>query len=175
VNSFELSIWYDEGRRCTFYTVLKENADENETDAFFTRFEEVSSPYHDDALALLQLIVAVIGDKYGALDDFFNRPEDKAQALPPKPNKFIPEVVALGIQFPLRLYCFRVSESIVVLFNGGIKSAASVLDSDDLRFKFLEAQNFAQRIAQEMAEGMIQIDKVNNRLTDFKGNHEIFL
>ena len=86
MNTFELEIWDDEGEKCTFYTVRKEDATLSETDKFFTRYENDSHEFHEKANELLVLIQVIIGDTYGATDDFFDRYENKAQALPPIPK-----------------------------------------------------------------------------------------
>ncbi len=175
MNRFVLQIWNDETSRCTFYTVLKEGSDLSEADKFFDRFGDEANPYVDSAYELLELITTSIGDKYGATDDFFNRLEDRAQALPPKPGRRIPEIGELGIHFPLRLFCYRICESIVVLFNGGIKDTAAALDSVDLRSKFNDAQMFSKIIERAIADEIIVVAKEQRILIDFQGNHEINL
>ena len=112
---------------------------------------------------------------YGAIDDFFDRTKNKAQALPPKPKHWVQEIREIGINFPLRLYCYRISESIVVLFNGGVKDHRTDQQSDDIRFKFYEAQQFAQRIGQALQDETIIIANDNRTLEDFQGNTEIIL
>ena len=109
------------------------------------------------------------------MDDFFDRTKNKAQALPPKPKRWIPEIYEIVIHFPLRLYCYRISETIVVLFNGGIKDQRTDQESDDIRLKFYEAQQFAQRISQALHDGTIIISSDNRTLKDFQGNSEITL
>ncbi|MGZ5281620.1 MAG: hypothetical protein ACXWEY_05010 [Bacteroidia bacterium] len=175
MNIFELEIWYDECRLCTFYTVRWDEATESETDKFFDRFDDEESEFYEPANILLRLITHNIGNKYGAIDDFFDRNKNKAQALPPKPKKSVPEIEEIGINFPLRLYCYRISESLVVLFNGGIKDARTDQESKDISLKFIEAQQFAERIQEAINDGTIIITKDQRTITDFNGNEEIFL
>jgi len=132
VNTFALELWFDEARYCTFYTVKWEGSETSETDRFFEKYENDDNPYNSYAYELFRLITHSIGDIYGATDDFFDRTKNKALALPPKPKRWIPEIKELGIHFPLRLYCYRISESIVVLFNGGIKNQRTDQQSDDI-------------------------------------------
>jgi hypothetical protein len=75
--------------------------------------------------------------------------------------------------FPLRLYCLRLSEKVVVLFNGGIKSAQTAQDSKDLRMKFFEAQTFAKRILEAISANEIYIK--DSQILDFQGNESIYL
>jgi hypothetical protein len=172
MNNFALEIWDDESRYVTFYTVRRENETDSETDKFYTRFKD--DPIYRPALEeLTALIFDIIGDREGALDAFFRRQENKAAALPPAKLK------SLSLEypnFPLRLFCFKVSERIVILFNGGPKTAGTSQSSERLNFYFQNAQNFASRISDALRDGDIQIDKKNNRyLIDFKNSRKIFL
>lgn len=175
MNIFELKVWDDEKHRCTFYTVQWDGATLNETDKFFEKYEAEDNPYFDTSNQLLWLILESIGNRYGAIDDFFDRTKNKAQALPPKPKRRIKEIEELGIHFPLRLYCYRITESIVVLFNGGVKDERTDQESDDVRLKFYEAQQFVSKIEQALSEGMIRISDDGKRLEDISGNEEIIL
>ncbi len=175
VNTFAVEKWFDECELCSFYTVHWENNDDSETDRFFMKYEGPEKPYSFEANVLLRLITHSIGNRYGAIDDFFDRTKNKAQALPPKPKHRIPDIYEIGINFPLRLYCFRISNSIVVLFNGGIKNESTDQKSKDISLKFYEAQNFANRISQALQDGTIVIQKDNRTLTDFQGNSPIIL
>lgn len=175
MNTFELEIWDDEGEKCTFYTVRKEDATLSETDKFFTRYENDSHEFHEKANELLVLIQVVIGDTYGATDDFFDRYENKAQALPPIPKKSIEEIALLGKDFPLRLYCLRLSESVVVLFNGGFKNEFTAQQSKDVSFDFQEAQVFAQRILHALDDGTIEVSEELRNIKDFTGANDKIL
>ena len=175
MNTFAVEIWFDETELCTFYTVHWENVEDSETDRFFEKYENDENPYFVSAYELFRLITHSIGNVYGATNDFFDRTKNHAQALPPKPKRWIPEIQEIGIHFPLRLYCYRISESIVVLFNGGVKDQRTDQESDDIRLKFYEAQQFAQRIAQALHEGTIIIASDNKTLTDFQGNTDFII
>ena len=149
---FAVEIWYDEGSVCTFYSVrfIDEMEDTlSETDKFFEKFTREGSPLYDDAMQLFQ-------------------------ALPPRPKKGVDEISLLGLRFPLRLFCFRVSEQIVILFNGGVKSSETVQSSDDLSVKFYEAQFFALRIIEALREKMIEISD-NGRYLEYFDNNDIIL
>lgn len=175
MNIFELKIWDDEGQYCTFYTVQWEDSNENETDKFFLQFEDETNEFHYHSNVLLHLILESIGDKYGAIDDFFDRDKNIAQALPPKPKKRISDIEEIGINFPLRLYCYRITESIVVLFNGGIKSAQTDQESSNISLKFYEAQQFAKKINEALKDKTILISNDGRILTNYNGNSEIII
>lgn len=175
MNTFVVKKWFDEGERCSFYTVLVGENKYSETDRFFMKFEETDNQYNREAHELLRLITYSIGNVYGAIDAFFDRTKNKAQALPPKPKKGIPEIFQMGINFPLRLYCFRISESIVILFNGGIKDQPTDQESEDLRLKFYEAQLLVNRISEAIRDGTMIVNNHSRTLTDFQGNSQIIL
>ena len=175
MNSFELNVWNDEATLCTFYTVQWEGVNDSETDKFFSKYGNENSKFCDETTILYQLIEGPIGEKYGAIDELFDRQKNYATALPPKPKRSIPEVEELGINFPLRLYCLRISDSIVILFNGGIKDAQTDQESKDISLKFSEAQSFAKRITEALSDGMILISSDGKSLTDFNGLSEIIL
>jgi hypothetical protein len=171
---FALEKWYDEGRICTFYTVRWENEESSETDKFFDKYAVPEHHLEKEALELLRLITENIGNKYGATNDFFDRVENLAQALPPRPKNRIEEIKALGSSFPLRLFCFHVTNNLVILFNGGIKNAPTSQESD-LFPQFREAQEFAQKIEDALLSEMIEISDDGRSLQNFDNTTEIFL
>jgi hypothetical protein len=179
VNTFELEIWYDEGKACSFYTVrYSTDNDDNssETDKFFDKYADPEHPFENEAFQLFSLITKSIGDKYGASDDFFDRTENAAQALPPKPKIRVQEIKILGTNFPLRLFCYRISNEIVILFNGGIKDAGTAQESEDLSMKFYEAQNFVKRIERALRDEMIIVTNDDSRhLQSFDGSDNMIL
>lgn len=178
MNTFILDIWYNEGSICTFYSVkwvIGNNEELSETDKFFERYAIPESPMEDEALQLFRLITESIGNKYGATDNFFDRSENKAQALPPKPKKWLEEIKELGINFPLRLYCYRITEQIVILFNGGVKNANSAQESESLSMKFYEAQTFVKKIEDAIQSNMIEISDDKRHLQNFDRTPEIIL
>lgn len=175
MNRFELQIWDDECRRCSFYTVLKDGAQYSETDKFFLRFEDEENEFHEESNIILRLIQRSIGEKYGAVIDFFDRHKNLAQSLPPKPKRSIRDIEEIGIHFPLRLYCLRISEKLVILFNGGIKTSRTDQESSDLNLKFNEAQVFAKRIFEAIDSGVLVITSNGRHIEDFNGLDEIIL
>jgi hypothetical protein len=90
----------------------------------------------------LNRIIITIGERTGAIIDLF-RPEDEAVALPPKPNVRLNRILQIReIHYnSLRLYCIWISEEIVILANGGIKTAQKTQDLPDLmpHFRFIKS------------------------------------
>lgn len=174
MNTFELEIWDDECEKVTFYTVRWQDAAYSEADKFFEKFRENQKQAVQE---LTSLIVDSIGTDHGAVDEFFNRVEDRVTGLPPKGKIRIGEFKAHFQQFPLRLYALRINdrEDLVVLFNGGIKSANTNQDSPDLNLKFLEANMFGKRIEQALHDKTIIIDEKSRTLKSFDGSDIIVL
>lgn len=170
MSTFAIEIWEDSLRKCTFYTVRKEGVGLSEMDKFFTRFKGDTEYKHvfDD---LLTLLIEDIGNRHGALDDFFDRVAASVDELPPKPKIFRKgnlDVVDLGLNFPLRLFCLRINKGIVVLFNGGLKTSQKTQDSPELKMKFHEAKIFVKGIIEGIANKEILI--AGRYLEDFEGN-----
>ena len=173
MNNFVLQIWDDESIRVTYYTVKWDDKSDSETDRFFIKHNE-DADYQEATQELISLLFDVIGNKYGAIDAFFNRNENKAQALPPTPkdNPKLRQIDLNYAGFPLRLYCYRLSETIVILFNGGVKSAATAQESKDLGMKFYEANQFATNIEEALRAGIIEINETQRYLIDYLGNQD---
>lgn len=100
-----------------FYSIHEVGEEFCETDKFFLRFIH-EKEYLED-VQTIKYWIEKIGREFGALERYF-RPERKANALPIPPPKS-----------NLRLYCLRVSDEIVILGNGGIKSSKLVQNSPD--------------------------------------------
>jgi hypothetical protein len=108
---------YTSFKKTMFYTIHEIGEDHCETDKFFLRFMN-EKKYQED-VQTIKYWIEKIGREFGALERYF-RPERKANALPIPPPKS-----------NLRLYCLRVSDEIVILGNGGIKSSKLVQNSPD--------------------------------------------
>lgn len=174
VKNFVLEIFDDEFALVTYYSVRWDESDENETNKFVLRFakSEEYRPFYQQIAALL----VEMGERKGARKHYFSRHEDAASALPPK-GTF--EINGIEINFygnPLRLYCTRLNDNMVVLFNGGLKTAQTAQASDDLAQKFREAQHFARKIWEAVQDKTILIEKITHRIMNFDGTeHDILL
>lgn len=101
--------------RVRYYSVKFTEDQLTEFEKFITyhsRNVEVAEEYND----LMAWIKVRIGNKDGALEKYF-RHEGAANALPPN-SQFLETEYDNNI----RLYCYRISNHVVILFNGGIKS-----------------------------------------------------
>lgn len=176
MNTFVLEVWDDEAGKCTFYTVRWMDAEQNETDKFFNKYDSIPE-WKGATQQLLSFVLDSIGEDHGAIDILFNRFENEVVGLPNKGKVTVGEIVFLFPNFPLRLYALRINNrsDLVVLFNGGIKSSQTNQGSRDLNLKWREACQFARRIEQALRNGELVVDKRERRLYTDLGDEEIIL
>lgn len=175
MNSFVLEIWDDEAKKCTFYTVRKEGAKISETDKFFRKYISIPELKHSTQV-LLSFVLDSIGNDHGAIDLLFNRFENEVVGLPNKGKANLSKVTFFYSDFPLRLYALRVNNrsDLVVLCNGGVKSALTNQASKDLNLQWREACQFARRIEEALQNKELRID-LKNRKIRANNNEEIIL
>lgn len=137
-------IQLNKDRNCTLYTIQFITEDKGEYLRFYNRFKD-DATYNED-LARIAKFVESIAD-LGALERFF-RPEgkmsDRVCALPVTKSK-------------LRLYCLRLSNSILILGNGGVKKTRTYDEDDELRGFVVTLQNFDKLIKQGVKDRTITI------------------
>jgi len=171
VNTFVIEIWAKEPL-CCFYTVRLESSEYSETDKFFIKFKD-DERLQRHLQELASFISNYIGQEKGALEPFF-RHEGKANALPPSKTYRIETVSINYHESPLRLYCLRLSNQIVILFNGSIKTSTKA-QTGATSMTFFEAQTFVKRINQAVNEGEILLDHFNHQILSADGKSEIIL
>lgn len=176
MNTFSLEIWDDETEKCSFYTVRKEGAQYSETDKFFNKYYAVPELVLE-IRQLMSFVLESIGNDHGAIDILFNRYENQVVGLPNKGKAVLGDVSFLFPDFPLRLYALRIRNrtDLVVLFNGGRKTARTIQESEDLNLKWIEACRFAKRIEEALRNGEIRVDVKNRKLITDEGENEMIL
>lgn len=172
MNTFALEIFDDQGKQCTFYTVRWVDAELSETDKFFVKYEN-DSTFERPIQELAKFMSKKIGGELGALEDFF-RFENLAQALPPSGTYKVGDIYINYGNFPLRLYCLRISESLVVLFNGGEKTAENA-QGGKTSMAFHDANFFAKRILDAIIKKDIYITADQRELRNYAGSDEIII
>jgi hypothetical protein len=138
-------------KKVAFYTFVIEDQDDSETDKFFNKVEPMTQ-LEAEVNALVSWIIE-IGENRGAIYDFF-RFEEEASALPPK-AKFATQTLPVG---NLRLYCVWLSEAVVVLANGGLKTAQTVQECPDLWPHFTFAKKMAKQLTNLLSTGELVIN-----------------
>ena len=174
MKNFVLEIFDDDFALVTYYTVRWDEAEENETNKFVLRFarSEDFRPFYQQIAALL----ADMGERKGARKHYFSRHEDAASALPPKGTFEVNGIEVRFYENPLRLYCTRLNDNMVVLFNGGLKTARTAQSSEDLALKFRQAQHFARTIWEAVQNRTILVNETTRRITHLDGTeHDILL
>lgn len=168
MKTFVLEIWEDSFTLVTYYTVRWDEAAESETEKFFRRFmaDSVHREHFNEIVELLK----DLGERKGAKTKYFSRHADEASELPPK---LTTEVNGIEINYfdnLLRLFCTRINDNIVVLFNGGVKSSQATQDSPDLVAKFRDAKFFAKKIWAEILDETIIVDGARHRLANYNNS-----
>jgi hypothetical protein len=122
-------------RKVTYYTVTLQG----NPDSLFGQFLKGHTTTHSASLQMLNNLIQKIGNDYGAEEHWFRHEAWRggdARALPGKAKAFS--------DFPLRLYCFRVSSSAVVLFSGAEKTAQRAQDCPNVRDHFYLANALSE-------------------------------
>ena len=117
-----------------------------EFEKFVAEFE-MNATYNRDYQRIIAALQAIL--RIGALERFF-RPEgginDSVQALPIESGK-------------LRLYCLRLSDQIVILGNGGVKSTRTYEEDPKLYGYVLDLQKFEKILNENIAQGYVSIEE----------------
>ncbi len=138
----------------SLYSICFDGNAISEYEAFVEKFKNDATLNNDYKKIILALekIVAV-----GAFERFF-RPE----------GKMSDRVTALSIDSrKLRLYCLRISDQILIVGNGGIKSTRTYEESTELSGYVMDLQEFDKLLAEAQKDGTITIEK--NVITGIEG------
>lgn len=105
-----------------------------------------------------ELIVFInkIGNEYGALKRHFHH-EAAADALSPPYLEHI-DIESEKNDFGLRLYCMRITDSIVILFNGDRKTTKTAQDCSNCAKYFRLAQRLAKAIDYSIRESSLSVE-----------------
>jgi hypothetical protein len=177
MNNFAILEVFTEYDFVTYYTVrLVVNdieADLNETDKFYEKCNDPAHSHHGEFCVIVDVIDAMGSSVLGAQASLF-RFEEAANALPP-PVKEADKL--LDIQVPtdseLRLYCMRITDEVVILINGEVKTENNALSCPNVKSYFRFAQSVAKAVDKLINEGSIRID--GKRIINEAGDEEIIL
>jgi hypothetical protein len=134
-----------------FYSVALEGQELTEFEKFDAK--DFSDPDHQKQLNIIRGIIQRMGLRMAKPWNF--REEEDASALPGKgdvPRKFITKSKDFGI----RLYCVRISDSIVILLNGDLKTHQKPKLCDRVRPHF----NLAVQLAKKITSS-IQLEEIS--------------
>ncbi len=135
-----------EAEHCTFYSIQFVAEDDTEFEKFYAKFKD-DMEYNPDLMRIVRFLNKIAKD--GALERFF-RPEGKMRD----------HVVALPVvQSKLRLYCLRLSDKILVLGNGGVKTTRTYDEDNELQGYVLTLQKFEKLLTEGQRNGSIIVDE----------------
>lgn len=135
-----------ESQKATLYSISFEKDGTTEFEKFVSEFE-LNAKYNSDYQRIIAALQAILDN--GALERFF-RPEgkmtDTVHAIPIDGGK-------------LRLYCLRISEQIIILGNGGVKSKRSYQEDPKLYGYVLDLQRFEKILKDNIERGYISVNE----------------
>ena len=142
----------------------------SETEKFFEMYDHEDHPNFRE-FDLLYRVIDAIGYLVKGAEECLFRFEDAAHALPPNIGQARRK---LGIEIitdsALRLYCIRLTERVVILINGGVKTTDKALKCPNVRNHFRLAQSVAKAIDGLLVDG---IKIVGKEIINETGENEI--
>ena len=130
----------------SLYSICFNGSDISEFEDFLIKFKDNSKLNRDFQTIILALEKII---DQGALERFFR--------LEGKMND---NVTALSIDSrKLRLYCLRISDQIMILGNGGVKTTRTYQEDEELSGYVMDLQRFDELLKQAQKNGTITIEK----------------
>ena len=126
-----------------YYSFRFEHSENNEFYDFLNRMED-ESEYEEDMNNLF-VWLEYIGQKEGAKEKYFRHEGYNSDTSGLPPPRTIMEVYEIPVK-DVRLYCFRLNEHVVVLFNGGIKTTDKAQDCPNVSQYFKQANNIVKKL-----------------------------
>lgn len=128
------------------YSICFNGSDKSEFENFLETFRENGKYNREFNIILLSLSKII---EKGALERLF-RPE----------GKMSDDVCALSIDtHSLRLYCLRMSDKILILGNGGVKSTKTYQEDKGLNGYVVDLQLFDKALKDAQKKGKVTIEK----------------
>jgi hypothetical protein len=135
------------------FSICFEDNSESEFEKFLLEFKD-NATYNKDFDTIILALAKII--EKGALERFFRnegRMNDNVKALSIDSRK-------------LRLYCLRISDQILILGNGGVKSTRTYQEDEKLSGYVIALQDFDRVLMEAQRSGRITIEK--NMITDIE-------
>lgn len=142
-------------KKVKYYSILFEGREVNEFFDFLNRMED-ETDFGDD-LDKLMVWLEIIGEGRGAQKRYFRNEAiiSDVSALPPP--KSIMKQFDIEVN-DLRLYCCVINESVVILFNGGIKTTQNAKDCPNVGRYIKQANQLTQKIQELFTEREIMLN-----------------
>lgn len=137
----------------SMFSICFDGNEESEFEKFLNEFKD-NATYNKDFNVILLALSKII-DK-GALERFFRNE-----------GKMNDSVKALAIDSrKLRLYCLRISDQILILGNGGVKTTRTYQENEQLSGYVMDLQTFDKVLIKAQKAGRVTIEK--NMITDIQ-------
>lgn len=134
----------DSSENCTMYTIQFLSDDMSEFEKFISKFKK-DAELNPDFQSIMRFVEQILSN--GALERYFRRE-----------GKMTDSVVALPVlKSKLRLYCLRLTDKIIVLGNGGVKTSRTYQEDDTLQGYVIDLQKFERLLRQEVNSGNVKI------------------
>lgn len=128
------------------YSICFNGDSVSEFEKFLDTFKE-QGKYNKDFNKILLALTKII--EKGALERIF-RPE----------GKMSDDLCALSIDAKtLRLYCLRISDEILILGNGGVKTSRTYQEDSILNGYVIDLQSFDKALREAQRKGRVRIEK----------------
>lgn len=135
------------------FSICFDGNEESEFEKFLNEFKD-NATYNKDFNVILLALSKII-DK-GALERLFRNE-----------GKMNDSVKALAIDSrKLRLYCLRISDQILILGNGGVKTTRTYQENEQLSGYVMDLQTFDKVLIKAQKAGRVTIEK--NMITDIQ-------
>lgn len=137
-----------EGDNCTIYTLQFLRDTENEFEKFVAKFIN-NAEYSEDYTRIAAFIARIA--RTGAKERYFRsegKMSDSVVALPVMTSK-------------LRLYCLRLSDKILVLGNGGVKTTRTYDEDTTLKGYVMTLQKFETLLKEGVQDGSVAISETS--------------
>lgn len=135
------------------FSICFDGNEESEFEKFLNEFKD-NATYNKDFNVILLALSKII-DK-GALERFFRNE-----------GKMNDSVKALAIDSrKLRLYCLRISDQILILGNGGVKTTRTYQENEQLSGYVMDLQTFDKVLIKAQKAGKVTIEK--NMITNIQ-------
>ena len=145
----------EQTERTGLFSIIFENETETELQKFLTKFKD-NAERNQDLQNILNALRKILEN--GALERYFRyegKMKDNTVALPVLRSK-------------LRLYCLRLSDSVLIVGNGGEKNSKTYEESSELNGYVITLQKLDELIHEGLADGSIMIEKNDILIDDDK-------
>lgn len=149
----------NETNSCTLYSIQFKSEDYSEFERFYNKFKD-DAVYNPDLVRIVGFINKIVEN--GAFERYF-RPE----------GKMSDHVVALPvITSKLRLYCLRLSDKILILGNGGVKTSRTYGEDYNLQGYVIALQDFEKLLKEGQQDGSVVITEKSITFNDIAKDEE---